>query len=237
MIPGIHNYCDRWCKHCHFTERCTVFAIEDEINEKGGELNVADHLSNIFKITMEMIVEDAEKRGIKLDELDAYSEEVENEMANQDQLLKESPLVRLASSYVNLADSLISKAEEQFKELAREDAELKTLDLESAERHLSWRQAIEAIRWYRFQIVAKISRAITGRASDEYFNEDERDSDGSAKVALIGLERSIAAWKLIYDLYRDEEIFDILGRLTQIRGQILVVFPKAPAFKRPGFDD
>jgi len=25
MIPGIYNYCDRWCERCAFSRRCRVF--------------------------------------------------------------------------------------------------------------------------------------------------------------------------------------------------------------------
>ena len=30
FIPGIYNYCDRWCEHCPFTLRCMVYAMEKE---------------------------------------------------------------------------------------------------------------------------------------------------------------------------------------------------------------
>jgi len=28
LLPGIHNYCDRWCERCPLTKRCAVFAME-----------------------------------------------------------------------------------------------------------------------------------------------------------------------------------------------------------------
>ena len=27
FIPGIYNYCDRWCERCAFTARCMNFAM------------------------------------------------------------------------------------------------------------------------------------------------------------------------------------------------------------------
>jgi hypothetical protein len=30
FIPGVYNYCDRWCERCPFTGRCRVFADEAE---------------------------------------------------------------------------------------------------------------------------------------------------------------------------------------------------------------
>ena len=36
-IPGIYNYCDRWCERCAFTGKCRSFAME--IRESGVEAN------------------------------------------------------------------------------------------------------------------------------------------------------------------------------------------------------
>ena len=30
LIPGIYNYCDRWCERCSFTSRCLNFASSEE---------------------------------------------------------------------------------------------------------------------------------------------------------------------------------------------------------------
>lgn len=28
FIPGIYNYCDRWCERCPFTMRCMLYAMD-----------------------------------------------------------------------------------------------------------------------------------------------------------------------------------------------------------------
>jgi len=33
FIPGIYNYCDRWCERCLYTDRCRVFVMEKEFTE------------------------------------------------------------------------------------------------------------------------------------------------------------------------------------------------------------
>ena len=33
-IPGIFNYCDRWCERCTMTARCGLFAIEQDLSER-----------------------------------------------------------------------------------------------------------------------------------------------------------------------------------------------------------
>jgi hypothetical protein len=83
-------------------------------------------------------------------------------------------------------------------------------------------------------------RAIRGELDErlEPLDEFPKDSDGSAKVALIGLDRSIAAWGEIRNLFphRDHDILDILVNLEQLRRNVEKAFPEARAFIRPGFD-
>ena len=65
-----------------------------------------------------------------------------------------------------------------------------------------------------------------------------KDSDGSAKIALIAMDRSISAWAGLREALGDEAdgILDLLASLTKLRSAAEGVFPKARAFVRPGFD-
>src|SRR2546421_8625439 len=71
FISGIYNYCDRWCERCPFTSRCLNFAMQQAeglTQEQHDIHNQAfwDHLHQMFQQTMQMIQEDAQKRGIDL---------------------------------------------------------------------------------------------------------------------------------------------------------------------------
>ena len=63
---------------------------------------------------------------------------------------------------------------------------------------------IAVIRWYQFFIAAKLIRALMSSVDEDDYLDVEcgRDSDGSAKAALIGIDRSISAWKLMYDSHQ-----------------------------------
>src|SRR4051812_22950178 len=37
FIPGIYNYCDRWCERCAFTHRCRVYSTQQEFEEQISE--------------------------------------------------------------------------------------------------------------------------------------------------------------------------------------------------------
>ena len=68
-IPGIFNYCDRWCERCPMTSRCSVFAITQEHCPDRGERDADnarfwEKISEVFQGTLEMIREDAERQNI-----------------------------------------------------------------------------------------------------------------------------------------------------------------------------
>ncbi len=68
---------------------------------------------------------------------------------------------------------------------------------------------------------------------------EESDANGSAKVALIAIDRSIAAWMRMRPHLPDraDELLDVLVMLDRLRRTTETQFPEARAFHRPGFDD
>ena len=102
--------------------------------------------------------------------------------------------------------------------------------------------AIEVVRWYQPQIYVKLMRAVLGKVEGEELAEKEgfpKDSDGSAKVALIGIDRSIAAWVMMLSLFPEKEdaTFKNLVLLEKLRKMTEKEFPDARSFHRAGFDD
>ncbi len=99
---------------------------------------------------------------------------------------------------------------------------------------------VQVIRWYQHQIYIKLMRAIRGKLEEkpETIDAYAKDSDGSAKVALIGIDRSIAAWGEMRNHlpFHDNDILAILSHLNRLCRKVEKVFPAARAFIRPGFD-
>jgi hypothetical protein len=106
--------------------------------------------------------------------------------------------------------------------------------------------AVEVIRWYQHQTFVKLMRASRRFDSDlEQEQESEalaaavqNDCNGSAKVALIGIERSEGAWLKLHRSLADDagSILSILVHLERLRRKAEEAFPKARSFRRPGFD-
>ncbi len=246
MILGIYNYCDRWCERCDFTNRCANFAIGEENFSKSGEdsNNKAfwDELHNVFQLTMEMILESAEKHGIDLNDIDTEKYEEERKQLNE--LTNAHECAYLSKdyyTYVNdwfdATEDLIEEKKESWKTNAR--IGLSEDDIVKEVGHLN--DIIDVIRWYQYQIHVKLKRAIHGKLDDANEPPDEypKDSDGFAKVALIGMDRSIAAWGKMLPLFpiKEDVIFKILVLLEKLKRRTEKEFLDARSFVRAGFDD
>ena len=99
---------------------------------------------------------------------------------------------------------------------------------------------VEIIRWYQFQINIKLNRAVES-ASEEERSESTghpKDSDGSAKVALIGIDRSLSAWNALLNRFTEhqDQIRHLIELMEDIRKRVEAHFPQARDFVRPGFD-
>ncbi|HSO74547.1 MAG TPA: hypothetical protein VLU47_06900, partial [Blastocatellia bacterium] len=105
-------------------------------------------------------------------------------------------------------------------------------------------EAVEVIRWYQFQIAVKIMRGLMRDDDEDEENGEssfahQKDSDGSVKVALLGMSRSIGAWGRLSEEFPDQasEMVPLLVHLERLRRMTEVCFPNAMNFIRPGFDE
>jgi hypothetical protein len=233
FISGIYNYCDRWCERCPLTSRCLNFAIsqEDPSDPEAQDIrNEAfwNKLSETFAETLEMLKEGAKERGIDLENLELTEEDTERLKA-KDKAAESHLLSRAARRYVGIVEDWFKEKETLFFETAA-----------AAREGVNLEEALEVIRWYQFFIAAKVIRAVHGKVEDNEEEHDEfpKDSDGSAKIALIAIDRSIAAWAVIRHYVPDgaKAVVDAIAYLDSLRQAVEKTFPNARSFVRPGFD-
>ena len=88
-------------------------------------------------------------------------------------------------------------------------------------------------------VTVKLHRALDGRERSRGGEEDDDDpvQNGSAKTALISLERSEAAWRVVADATGAETPAMLADELRNLRREVEATFPKAWSFVRPGFDE
>ena len=245
-IPGIFNYCDRWCERCPMTSRCSVFAITQEHCPDGGERDADnarfwEKMSEVFQGTLEMIREDAERQNISLDSSDL--EKFAAEHRNRQSAVKKHACPRAAKRYASMVDAWFDSAKPLFaeKKVALESQARMQLPGAAPEAEATrLKDAVEVVQFYQHQIWVKLMRATGGLLEEKSEPPDEypKDSDGSAKVALIGIDRSISAWSEMRLQFpdQDDSVLDILVHLDRLRRKVEKTFPEARSFVRPGFD-
>lgn len=249
-IDGIYNYCDRWCERCAFTERCRVYDMEREVmadEESRDPSNAAfwESLAGMLANTKELLREAAAEQGIDIDTLDLEAEAARER--RRDRRVRSNRLARESERYAWRVRSWFKEHEPQLDECEKSLNDRLLMDLPGDDPQgeaVALNDAAEVIRWYQFQITVKLQRALHQEPDDEEETDDdwraaeEHDRDGSAKVALVGIDRSLAAWTVLRRSLADEadSILDILLRLARLREAVERTFPNARAFVRPGFD-
>jgi hypothetical protein len=201
-----------------------------------------EKLTDTFQETLALLQEMADQQGIDLNAIDTEEFETQNRFSKE--TAENHVICRSASAYIDRVEEWFDTAQDFFgkgTEKKLSDPSVGRNGQEEAGSTLE--EAIQVIRWYQHLIYVKLMRAMRGLQEEESELSDEtgqyaKDSDGTAKVALIGIDRSIAAWATIRDQfpYHDREVLKILVHLDQLKGAVEKVFPNARSFLRPGFD-
>ncbi len=239
LIAGIYNYCDRWCERCPFTSRCLTYSMEEERKGKakgGDEDNEQfwEQVQDSFDIALSLLADMAEEFGI---DLDAVAVEQDEEPDNREHIVS-----AMAGRYIETVREWFEPNREMIAEaVEKENSHLKVVGPEAEEGRIPLAEAIEVIDYYKYLISAKLERALRGKDEDaaDGFDEFWKDSDGSAKIALIAMDRSISAWGVVASRLpaHKSRAAETIARLKRMRDITQREFPQARSFIRPGFDD
>lgn len=196
-----------------------MFAEEKEIGTEAFVRNLA----NILEDAKRRLVETADELGI--DVAEAAEAEITELRKEKRSVVKEKDLAKLAEQYAWDAGKLLEEDDDWLtgSELNEENIN----------------EVLAVLHWYRFFIAAKIERAL-GHLGDENFEQvpdPQSDANGSIKVALIAIERSVLAWTYLLDDSNAERVRPQIRLLERIKGITEDSFPRARDFVRPGFDE
>jgi hypothetical protein len=221
FILGIYNYCDRWCETCAFTSRCRVFADCAEMQ--------AQHDPNMKAIAeappLPQDIPPPPPRWMQ--ELIDEMNKVAAEPLSDEEYKKRCPEISEEHKLVEARAHAYADRVHAWLESHDSVSELDPGDPRAV------------ISWFQYSIAAKTHRALRGLAYADHDPDWPADHDGSAKVALLGIERSHAAWlDLVYrGLATPPEIEPVVADLIWLCDELERIFPKARAFVRPGFDE
>ena len=245
LISGIYNYCDRWCERCAFTSRCLVYATL-EADASAEELETHDLQSELFWENLAarfeevrvMILEWADEQGVDLSQIESELSIEEREDRRRE--IETDDLVLVAKTYALETFSFFGPAA-----TPRDPHFI----FESEADELETGEAIDIIKHYQFFIAAKIFRALLAAGiapapeeipenADDELNVEGTDADGSAKIALIAIDRSQAAWHVLHEHLPEESnnVAAAIVQLERLKQMVETAFPNAREFVRPGFD-
>jgi hypothetical protein len=217
FIVGIFNYCDRWCEACAFTTRCRLFA---DIAEMEASLD-----PGLKALVETPPLEPPPPPPPWLEELLQEMDKAIHEPADN-----QPPERPIPPAHMGIERRARCYCMRVYRWL-------KACELATSHDPADPRAVI--LRFHAL-ITAKIHRALHGLANDNPEDRDwPPDYDGSAKVALLGIERSHAAWlELVQQgVVSDAEAAPFIADLIWLGDALEHVFPKARSFVRPGFDE
>lgn len=213
FIDGVFNYCDRWCETCALTTWCRLFA---DVAETKASLDPAHKR-----------LAEAPPLRHEVEELPKWMEELLEKIQHDIDKMTPEELDALRPAPVNEDDPLLKRAAAYTVTVHTwlGDGHTKSDDANNPR---------EVIGWFSTMIGSKIARALHG-LGDAYEPGEPTDYDGSAKVALVGIERSRTAWQQL--AATETAAGPAIAELTWLEQEIDRMFPRARQFVRPAFDE
>ncbi|MBI5582993.1 MAG: hypothetical protein HY892_04150 [Deltaproteobacteria bacterium] len=238
-IPGIYNYCDRWCERCPMTSRCLNFTMEDEGGDRAEDLDVANDrfwkkMSESLRVAFDLLQDLAAEEGIDLEAVEEQEPEEENQPVHI--------LIPMVRRYMDLVEEWLQNQEPEAEKPAPRPvpSHLKKVDSGAPAPAPLREEALEIIAWYQVFLPPKLARALKSKQDEEDLAGEDfpKDSDGSAKIALIAMDRSLGAWGELSNQMESQRktIVKLAAYLQRLREITEREFPQARAFIRPGFD-
>lgn len=175
----------------------------------------------------QLLMEHAKEMGIDL-EAAAHDPEVEEGIERRRVTVENTDAVQLAHAYAFEVRPLFESTSEWLPAEA-DDPMIEEM--------------LEILQWYHFFIAAKIHRGyhgivdLDGDEDVDELRDTQSDANGSIKIALIALERSILAWTYLLNKENADLVRPEIDRLESIKSMVETKFPHAREFIRPGFDE
>lgn len=217
FIVGIFNYCDRWCERCPLTSRCGLFAEQTELECEHG--NGPLTTPKVERERRKLLEENLEVRALFA------------------QALRKNP-----GGPPRSESKLPPNMESAFEPSPAVVANSAVLHKKNMQARLSANAAVrlaaETIEHFTLFVPMKMLRAFV-QVSREGPGDSQSDANGSAKAALLGLERMEQAWKTLVETrhYTERDVAPFLAEIARMQRNIARATPDARAFVRPGFDE
>ncbi len=236
FIEGIHNYCDRWCERCRYTDCCYSFYLDKEagFNRLNPDINEEDmwkHVGKRLSEAFEMLKEHASELGIDLNDLSPEEEPPPSETTVQ----LEAQCEQIHNRYIDIAEDFFKANRDYFLDKGEETIRWVEMGLSGEEEALTqWQQVndqAEVIQWYVVFVGVKMRRAIGGlddMHEEHWGSPEQSDANRTARITMLAIERSMAAWRVMLDAFpeKEDDIVQALALLSKLRHIVVTHFPR-----------
>jgi hypothetical protein len=212
FIPLVYNYCDMWCERCRVTGRCLLFAAESR-QRQNDTRGVADSGPAALEMARALL----EVAAPGTEAIAALNVKLADGNAPPDRSAFGHPLEFLARHYMIQAGSY--------------------LDSLGVSDDWPAGSPLETAAWFHTLIGAKTYRSLISAHGGAVTPELLDDALGSAKLVLVAIDRSVAAWQAIAATDADARVSGLIELLEALRTAVELRFPGARAFVRPGLDE
>jgi hypothetical protein len=224
-IDFISSYCDSWCERCGYTSRCSAFAVQAAVAMCGD-----------FREGLELAVGAPHPVGPSSSHGEQANlwagfdivEPTEQELREAQRVeetrrprIDDTPMMKMAHAIAVVSHRWFASRSAAVRAVADDVL----------------REALDIAQWDSTFVGAKLARALRGRDDDMDDDPVQNDWNGSAKVAVISLERSEAAWQVIAQSTGDAASAVLARQVADLRREVEHAFPHARSFIRPGFDE
>lgn len=228
-IDFISSYCDSWCGRCGYTARCSAFAVQAAV-AMCGDFREGPELAVGVSHPVSPSSSPGERANVwvgfdSVERAEQELREVQREEETRRPRLDDTPIMKMAHAIAIMSHRWFASRSASVRALADDVL----------------REALDIAQWDSTFVAAKLARALRGRedGQDDGMDDDpvQNDWNGSAKVAVISLERSEAAWQVIAQSTGDAAPTVLAGQVADLRREVEHAFPNARSFIRPGFDE
>ncbi|MCX6543104.1 MAG: hypothetical protein NTV05_01675 [Acidobacteria bacterium] len=214
-IRGVYKYCDDWCEYCRVTARCASHRVKREWEARRGAAAPMDR-KDLIAFTREVAAADGDTtRG--LDAVLAGDAKREYQP-----ILADEEMVRTANQFAVGAAFLLTRT--------------------------GWRPPAsgvlgrppcpqEVLAWYHVFLAARAGHALVAAArADRGILGELEDAQGSAKIALISIDRSRAALEKLAGVSHGKICRHLIQMLNTLAAGLEARIPGAREFVRIGLD-
>lgn len=257
--PGIYNYCNSWCERCLYTDKCLTYASEKKFRreieaKKIREKSIAenkdfwDQVNTTINESADLIDEEIplKKKDLSIFfddfEEDKDAEEAMKEHREKHTKAKRQEMSKVALKYQNTVHKWFEDRKNILKQEYNPESEVIDVNYALITDELELKlftEMVEVVQWYHIQLWIKINRALSSSYEEEedpeLFKDNPKDSDGSAMVALMGINSSIGAWNYLLSKLTSEKetIKPLIRMLLYLKMEIEKKFPGALDFVWP----